>query len=136
MRFCESCIKTVQAVSAKPIGLGYRYFNLQRTAKVNSPYKGVQFQLKMVSYRWEKPKRAPPRLQAVSARLPWKRCQRTVVCKHTSQWMLFLWCLTSQQLAELYLRVCLLVGCLLNVPATCGCISGTDLLRQLYVLPH
>ena len=59
MRFCESCIKTVQAVSAKPIGLGYRYFNLQRTAKVNSPYKGVHFQLKMVSYRWEKPKRAP-----------------------------------------------------------------------------
>ena len=25
---------------------------------------------------------------------------------------------------------------LLNVPATCECISGTDLLRQLYVLPH
>ena len=31
---------------------------------------------------------------------------------------------------------CLLVGCLLNVPATCECISGTDLLRQFYVLPH
>ena len=30
-----------------------------------------------------------------------------------------------------------LVGCwLLNVPATCECISGTDLHRQLYVLPH
>ena len=28
------------------------------------------------------------------------------------------------------------VGWLLNVPATCLCISGTDLLRQLYVLPH
>ena len=28
------------------------------------------------------------------------------------------------------------VGCLLNVPATCQCISGTDLLRQFYVLPH
>ena len=28
-----------------------------------------------------------------------------------------------------------LVGGLLNVPATC-CISGSDLLRQLYVLPH
>ena len=27
-------------------------------------------------------------------------------------------------------RVCLFVGCLLNVPATCECISGTDLLRQ------
>ena len=32
--------------------------------------------------------------------------------------------------------VCLLVGWLLNVPATCECISGTDLLRQLHVLPH
>ena len=31
---------------------------------------------------------------------------------------------------------CLFVGCLLNVPATCECISGTDLLRQFYVLPH
>ena len=28
------------------------------------------------------------------------------------------------------------VGWLLNVPATCQCISGTDLLRQFYVLPH
>ena len=27
-------------------------------------------------------------------------------------------------------------GWLLNVPATCECISGTDLLRQVYVLPH
>ena len=25
---------------------------------------------------------------------------------------------------------------LLNVPVPCECISGTDLLRQLYVLPH
>ena len=25
---------------------------------------------------------------------------------------------------------------LLNVPATCECISGTDLLRQFYMLPH
>ena len=33
-------------------------------------------------------------------------------------------------------RVCLFVGWLLNVPATCECISGTDLLRQFYVLPH
>ena len=31
---------------------------------------------------------------------------------------------------------CLFVGCLLNVPATRKCISGTDLLRQFYVLPH
>ena len=29
-----------------------------------------------------------------------------------------------------------LVACLLNVPATCECISGTDLLRQFDVLPH
>ena len=28
------------------------------------------------------------------------------------------------------------VGWLLNVPATCECISGTDLLRQFYLLPH
>ena len=32
--------------------------------------------------------------------------------------------------------VCLFVDWLLNVPVTCECISGTDLLRQLYVLPH
>ena len=30
----------------------------------------------------------------------------------------------------------LFVSWLLNVPATCECISGTDLLRQCYVLPH
>ena len=29
-----------------------------------------------------------------------------------------------------------MVGLLLNVPATCQCISGTDLLKQLHVLPH
>ena len=28
------------------------------------------------------------------------------------------------------------VGWLLIVPATCECISGTDLHRQFYVLPH
>ena len=28
------------------------------------------------------------------------------------------------------------VGSLLNVPATRECISGTDLLRQFYMLPH
>ena len=32
--------------------------------------------------------------------------------------------------------VCLLVGWLLNAPATCWYISGTILHRQLYVLPH
>ena len=32
--------------------------------------------------------------------------------------------------------VCLLVGWLPNVPATGECISGTDLLRQFYVLSH
>ena len=31
---------------------------------------------------------------------------------------------------------CLLVGWLLNVPATGYYISGTDLLRQFFVLPH
>ena len=30
----------------------------------------------------------------------------------------------------------LFVGWLVNVPATCECTSGTDLLRQFYVLPH
>ena len=30
----------------------------------------------------------------------------------------------------------LLVGWLVNVPATCKCISWMDLLRQFYVLPH
>ena len=30
----------------------------------------------------------------------------------------------------------LFVGWLLIVPATCECISGTDLHRQFYVLPH
>ena len=34
------------------------------------------------------------------------------------------------------LSCCWLVTCLLNVPATCECISRTDLLRQFYVLPH
>ena len=33
-------------------------------------------------------------------------------------------------------RVVVVVGWLLNVPATCECISGTDLHRQFYVLPH
>ena len=28
------------------------------------------------------------------------------------------------------------VDWLFNVPATCECIKGTDLLRQFYVLPH
>ena len=32
--------------------------------------------------------------------------------------------------------VVVVVGWLLNVPATCECISGSDLLRQVYVLPH
>ena len=35
-----------------------------------------------------------------------------------------------------YRMLLLVVGCLLNVPATCECISGTDLLRQFDVLPH
>ena len=34
------------------------------------------------------------------------------------------------------LTVIMIVGWLLNVPATCECISGTDLLGQFCVLPH
>ena len=30
----------------------------------------------------------------------------------------------------------LFVCWLFNVPATCECVSGADLLRQFYVLPH
>ena len=30
----------------------------------------------------------------------------------------------------------LFVGWLLKVPATCECFSGTNLLRNFYVLPH
>ena len=34
-------------------------------------------------------------------------------------------------------HVGLFVVCwLLNIPATCKCISGTELLRQLYLLPY
>ena len=40
---------------------------------------------------------------------------------------LFVGCLKSQQHASVWL---------LNVPATCKYISGMDLLRQFYVLPH
>ena len=56
------------------------------------------------------------------------------------------WCTPSSILKEVLqylgwvwtdvLEVCLFVGWLHNVPATCECISGTDLLRQFYVLPH
>ena len=34
------------------------------------------------------------------------------------------------------LLVCWLVGWLFHVPTTCLCISGMDLLRQVYMLPH
>ena len=37
---------------------------------------------------------------------------------------------------QLDCRVCLFIGWMLNVPATCECISRTDLLRHYYVLPH
>ena len=40
------------------------------------------------------------------------------------------WCMLVQT------KLCETVCWLLNVPATCECISGTDLLRQFYVLPH
>ena len=42
----------------------------------------------------------------------------------------------SVALSESLVCACLFVGWLLNVPATCECISGTGLLSQLYVLPH
>ena len=42
---------------------------------------------------------------------------------------------TPHQLCRFLLKD-VVVGWLLNVPATCECISGTDLLRQFYVLPH
>ena len=41
----------------------------------------------------------------------------------------------SPSLGDLHTRS-IVVCWLLNVPATCECISGTDLLRQFYVLPH
>ena len=34
------------------------------------------------------------------------------------------------------LIISVVVCWLLNVPATCKCISGMDLLRQFYMLPH
>ena len=50
---------------------------------------------------------------------------------NTSPWCVCACCWLEGSVVEL-----LLVGWLLNVPATCECISGTDLLRQFYVLPH
>ena len=60
-------------------------------------------------------------------------------------WSLF-WCLmkpfltrvsnTSIHVVVVVVGRLLLVGWLLNIPATCKCISGKDLLRQFYVLPH
>ena len=41
-------------------------------------------------------------------------------------------CLLLVSVSKLFCFVCWL----LIVPATCECISGTDLLRQFYVLPH
>ena len=46
--------------------------------------------------------------------------QAAIIGRHSSGWR----------------RNDLFVCWLLNVPATCECISGTDLLRQFYVLPH
>ena len=41
----------------------------------------------------------------------------------------------SSSRRKLYTKT-VVVCWLFNVPATCECISGTDLLRQFYVLPH
>ena len=48
-------------------------------------------------------------------------------------------CWVSSPLQEklwLHNNACLFVGWLLNAPVACKCISGTDLLRQVYMLPH
>ena len=50
---------------------------------------------------------------------------------NSSKFMTFQW---QDSIYPLLLVV--VVGWLLNVPATCECISGTDLLRQFYMLPH
>ena len=46
----------------------------------------------------------------------------------------YVWCFMSKRVcvSEIIVVVCWL----LSVPATCQCISGTDLHRQFYVLPH
>ena len=43
---------------------------------------------------------------------------------------------TGETFLQRYLRCSCFVCWLLIVPATCECISGTDLHRQFYVLPH
>ena len=45
-------------------------------------------------------------------------------------------CLYLKPIHSLCDMVWVVVCWLLSVPATCQCISGTDLLRQFYVLPH
>ena len=58
----------------------------------------------------------------------------TVQIKKT---ILIRFCEVTQTQDYLIITEILFVVCwLLNVPATCKCISGTDLLRQFYVLPH
>ena len=46
-------------------------------------------------------------------------CRDDVTCCHT----------------EMEAKSSIVIGCLLNVPGTCYCISGMGLLRQLYLLP-
>ena len=50
------------------------------------------------------------------------------------QWAGAIHCLLLYSGTESY--ALMFVCWLLNVPATCECISGRDLLRQFYVLPH
>ena len=69
-------------------------------------------------------------------------------CRENSSHTLFCCCINKQNVFWAQTAFCclqrhrlvgqevLFVGWLLNVPATCECISGTDLLRQFYVLPH
>ena len=46
------------------------------------------------------------------------------------------WYWLEKVMGNMQVMAVVVVGWLLNVPATCECTSGTDLLRQFYVLPH
>ena len=82
------------------------------------------------------------RVPMVEWRLDYENCRHlTIVGLHdTGPWLpnvSGMDVLRQLHLLSLWNRSCsLFVGWLLNVPATCQCISRTDLLRQFYVLPH
>ena len=72
-------------------------------------------------------------LQTISAVMLWpvlvqkvpQASQHLLILKQSCDW-------PAGDSAPLVVVVC----CLLTVPSTCWCISGTDLFRQLFVLPH